>query len=243
MEVDANASECVKKPIPNRVGIQGGHSLLVEPADVVKKAGHGGMNTFSREFWHPGVHIKNASGNVVKKYFVDNRRFPPCSYEDSSLVWRGEYWMQLFPDEREVVLGLPKGATGTGVDTPGRNSMTGNGFHMQSIMLMLFCLFASDGASVIGPLRPLLYDADVLRMRHAVWGTAFSMALVGAFPSAMGSTQTVDALKSIFEPISGADAPWDQVGTNLAGVRLNHLHVFWIDAYLRGVQKDEHGPQ
>ena len=43
---------------------------------------------FTREFYRPTDRVRDVPPEVAKRFYEDNRRFPPGSYTDASLVWK-----------------------------------------------------------------------------------------------------------------------------------------------------------
>ena len=105
-------SFCGKKPLPPKVHFQQGFQPLLSPTEVVAKKGQGAMHTFTREFYHPSDRVRDVPPEITKTFFEDNRRFPPGSYSDSSLVWKGNSWRTLTPEERgQIMVGYGRNLT------------------------------------------------------------------------------------------------------------------------------------
>ena len=125
-----------QKPIPSRVFLEDGFPMQVMKGEV--PAAH----TLTREFYHPSDLVHKTTPEAADRFFSDARRFPPASYEDHSLLWRGQEWRQPSPEERSQFLGVPAAAT-TAVTgrhahrVRDRNCLLGNGFHSPTIMILM----------------------------------------------------------------------------------------------------------
>ena len=97
------------KPLPSKVVLQQGFTFMMDPGEVLAKAGVGAMHTFTREFFHPTDRVRQATPAAAARFFEDDRRFPPAAYEETSLVWKGSQWRQLLPEERAQIMGVPPG--------------------------------------------------------------------------------------------------------------------------------------
>ena len=97
------------KPLPSKVVLQQGFTFMMDPGEVLAKAGVGAMHTFTREFFHPTDRVRQATPAAAARFFEDARRFPPAAYEETSLVWKGSQWRQLLPEERAQIMGVPPG--------------------------------------------------------------------------------------------------------------------------------------
>ena len=82
---------------------------MMDPGEVLAKAGVGAMHTFTREFFHPTDRVRQPTPAAAARFFEDDRRFPPAAYEEPSLVWKGSQWRQLLPLERAQIMGVPPG--------------------------------------------------------------------------------------------------------------------------------------
>ena len=100
------------------------------------------MHTFTREIPHPSDRLPGVSAAAVARFEHDHKRFPPTSYEDESLLWKGEEWRQLDAEERAMVMGIPPSLL-RAVPKKDRtrrqqeavcNSLVGNSFHVPSIL-------------------------------------------------------------------------------------------------------------
>ena len=139
------------------------------------------MYTFTREFCHPVDRVPMAAPAARERFFQDNKRFPPDSYSDSSLLWKGDQWRQPCPVERASLMGIPAGLVR---DIPREqaieprktaigNCLIGNSFHVPSLMLVLIILFQAQSAVTSTPVSfPMRSDEEhALKVRIA--GTIF----------------------------------------------------------------------
>lgn len=69
--------------------------------------GKGSIHPFTREFFHPEDRVSEVSPAAAQRFYEDHRRFPPASYEEQSLLWKGTEWRQLEPEERTQMMGWP----------------------------------------------------------------------------------------------------------------------------------------
>ena len=85
-----------QKPIPSRVHFEGGLHPLQDPA-LVMKGEAAPFFEFAPEFWRAMVDLQGTPAQAVRRFRLDAQRFPPASYVESSLVWKGDDWRQLSP--------------------------------------------------------------------------------------------------------------------------------------------------
>ena len=174
---DGRGRDCLRykgqKPLPSRVHFEGGFRLLQDPV-MIMKGEASPVFTFTREFYHPDDGTRGVPAQAVHRFRQDSQRFPPASYIETSLVWRGEEWRQLSPSERSQMLGVPPSATAavTGDQDErirARNSLLGNGFHLPSVLLFLSMLVQLCDAKISFLLDP---QQEALRARTAntIWG-------------------------------------------------------------------------
>ena len=127
---------CDKKPLPGRVVFGDGYEMVTSPEQIVQQQGKGAMHTFTREFEHPEDRLAMASPAAQQRFRLDGKRFSPPAYEDCSLVWKQDEWMQPSPQARCQIQGIPEDIVDAVPHTGNaytrraiQNSLIGDGFH------------------------------------------------------------------------------------------------------------------
>ena len=126
---------------------------------------------------------------AVERFYADAKRPPPSVYESPSLLWKGQEWRQLIPDERAQVHMLPP-ATVAGATQESQprarqvqtqNALIGNSLHVPSIMLALVLLLQlvqpSDGFSSMFLNMGIPFCPEEQPLRDAVRHTALQPGL------------------------------------------------------------------
>ncbi len=131
------------KPIPGQVTFLQGFRPLFDAKQVVTAGGQRAMRPFTREFYHPTDRVAQSSPEAAERFFQDKRRFAPSSYEENSLLWKQEVWRQPLPEERCQMMGLPFACVAAvqgdqATRRAKQNSLVGNGFHIPTIMALLY---------------------------------------------------------------------------------------------------------
>ena len=221
-------SFCGKKPLPPKVHFQQGFQPLLSPTEVVAKKGQGAMHTFTREFYHPSDRVRDVPPEVAKRFFEDNRRFPPGSYSDSSLVWKGNSWRTLTPEERGQIMGYPpesfsmvSGSAASRVQA--KNPMIGNGFHLYSLMALLCFLPALLEAKIPEP--TVCNEEASLRSRVA--GTIWEPGRLIAFPGMLDAGEVTAQMKLMFPLCTVQERVWHLTRDRLAACQLCELQAYY----------------
>ena len=228
------------KPVPSVLNIKNGYGLDFSPADVVHNAGRGAMYPFTREFYHPTDQTSGVSKVAVKRFFDDNRRFPPGAYEDHCIVWKAGAWRTLDHEERCEVMCWPVGCVeGVQQQTSHQhfrataNSLGGNGLHLPTIMLAFVLLLQTASGCVLpGHLPYARMESD---LRGLVANTVWQPGFVESFPGVLMAEQLWGYVRSIFHEPQYHRLPWTSVGKQF--VRCNVVF-----AVLHGGDPLEHGP-
>ena len=182
----------------------------------------------------------------MTRFEQDARRFPVEAYEDFSLAWRNEEWRTLKPSERAMVHGLPPDAVssttlqGLSEDrrTQIRNSWIGNGFHIPSLVLIIFML-VSEAASTPASLECVFEK----HLQDAVPGSPFDEAVLSAFPGRLTADSLVAEVQALFRDIpNNEQAPWCRVRKRLAGIELWPLGSFRVYQRHQGISEFTSGP-
>ena len=150
------------KPIPAMVRCAGGYEPAFDPGAVMRGE-HPAMFTFTREMSQRLDMVRECSEKARKRFFLDDRRFPPPSYETHNLLWRGHKWRTYGPEERAVISGYPPSMTDgvlefdlpDKVQTKVRNSIIGNGLHLPSYSSTGYYVSAGRITVAISSLRVL----------------------------------------------------------------------------------------
>eukprot|EP00435_Cladocopium_sp_Y103_P071551 s117_g37.t2 len=232
------------KPCPARVFFHQGFQPLFDPVQVVAEGGQGAFHTFTREFRHPTDRVSSASAAAAARFEADDRRFPPASYEERSLLWCGSKWRQPLPAERAQMHGIPPECLGVVSGDPDvrrqrQNSLLGNGFHVFSL-LALFSMLPQVLSSKLY-VAPALHEECALKERllHTVWVAG----RLDAFPGLMTAADVVDQLPILFPGCPIGPDVWHETGRRLQACSLARLQVFTAWCRLRGIDTAVLGPQ
>lgn len=190
------------KPIPPRVVWESGFQPLINPKEVMAQKGQGAIHTFTREFRHPTDRVGSVSPGAASRFEQDQRRFPPGSYEEGSLVWRDEHWRQPSVLERCQLMGIPPSVLDSVSGPPERrrqvqNSLIGNGFHLPSIMLLLCLLPQLLEGKIPTPVLDYEEQALVARLDNTVWAPG----RLRTFPGLLTASDVCDSLPVCFPSI------------------------------------------
>ena len=212
------------KPIPAQLHMEKGFTLKIDPKANIQDQKLPRTFTFTREFPHPLDGDQSGTAQAVTRFEQDARRLFGESYEDFSLAWRNEEWQALTPSERAMVHGLPPDAVssttlhGLSEDrrTQIRNSWIGNGFHIPSLVLIMFML-VSEVASMPASLECVFEK----HLQDAVPGSPFDEAVLRSFPGRLTADSVVSEVQALFRDIpNNEQAPWYRVRKRLAGIEL-----------------------
>ena len=236
-------------PIPTRMVSDDGFALAFDPKVVCRSGGKGAMGTFTREFKHPTDHVSRCSAQAVQRFNEDGRRFPPFAYESGSLMWRGRDWRVPSPSERAQMMGLPARICDPAdplfqepnLRVAAKNCCVGNGFHLPSVALFLFCLLQT--VNTTAALTQLGAAADEARLRARVENTVFQPGLPESFPGILDARDLTKELREQLGSTVKGGAPWALVESNLARCNLAQLQLYWVDACLRGRSDLGFGPE
>ena len=230
-------SFCGKKPLPPKVHFQQGFQPLFSPTDVMQQKGEGAMHTFTREFYHPTDRVRDVPPEVANRFYEDNRRFPPGSYSDSSLVWKGKSWRTLTPEERSQIMGYPpesfssvSGSAAARVQA--KNSMIGNGFHLFSVMALLCFLPALLEAKIPDPLP----SDDEVSLQFRMAGTVWEPGRLQNFPGILGADELIAEMQLMFPDCPVQDCVWRQTAQRLSACQLCELQAYYAWCKMRGLE-------
>ena len=216
-----------KKPIPTQVWWDDQFRPLLDPQQVLRNQGAGAMHPFTREFYHPADRVAQATPAAAARFHEDHRRFPPAAYEENSLLWSGDQWRQLSPDERSQLLGVPVAAThavrgSQDQRTKTRNSLLGNGFHLPSVMALLCCLPSIMAAKLIP--QPLDFEETSLveRLSHTIWlpGRLANM------PGLLTYDDVCKELRATFPFLEETNPVWGTTAQRLMACELSALQAY-----------------
>eukprot|EP00435_Cladocopium_sp_Y103_P006376 s317_g2.t1 len=230
------------KPIPATIFWEDGYKPLLDPARVVQDHGKGAMHTFTREFYHPDDRARQVTPEAADRFYADHRRFPPGSYEERSLVWKGDDWRQLEPGERAQVMGVPQAATAA-IQGPAsqrrakRNSLIGNGFHLPSILVILMMLPQLLEAKLAPAMQSPDYQLRA-RLHNSVW----EPDRLATMPGLLTATDLTREMQSMlpFEAISATI--WHETTRRLRACNLAQLQAYAAWRRLRGESWTTLGP-
>ena len=230
-------SFCGKKPLPPKVHFQQGFQPLFSPTDVMQQKGEGAMHTFTREFYHPTDRVRDVPPEVANRFYEDNRRFPPGSYSDSSLVWKGKSWRTLTPEERSQIMGYPpesfSSVSGSATArVQAKNSMIGHGFHLFSVMALLCFLPALLEAKIPSPLP----CDDEVSLQSRMAGTVWEPGRLQSFPGILGADELVAEMQLMFPDCPVQDCVWRQTSQRLSACQLCELQAYYAWCKMRGLE-------
>lgn len=231
------------KPIPPQVSFLQGYLPLFEAKQVVATGGVRAMHPFTREFYHPTDRVQQSSPAAVERFFQDNRRFPPSSYEEESLLWRQDAWRQPLPEERCQMMGLPPGCVAAVKGSPparraAQNSLIGNGFHIPTIMALLCMMPALLDAKISAP----LIDMDEAGLRSRCLGTVWEPGRLEAFPDLMEAADVVTEMQAHFDQFQLPQDIWLQIQQRLQVCDLRSMQRYVAWQRLRGQEWHVLGP-
>ena len=215
------------KPLPSKVVLQQGFTFMMDPGEVLAKAGVGAMHTFTREFFHPTDRVRQATPAAAARFFEDDRRFPPAAYEEPSLVWKGSQWRQLLPEERAQIMGVPPGTFQSlqGPQTLRRqraNSLLGNGFHVFSVVALLSMIPQILATKMPAPWIAADEGALRERCRHTVW----EPGCIDSFPDLLSTREVVQGIQECFPTCAVPDQVWELITVRLSSCPLRDLQMF-----------------
>ena len=183
----------------------------------------------------PYDRMHTASAAAQQRFIEDGRRFPPNSYEDTSLLWRGSTWRQPAPAERAMLMGLPTVVLAEilpGADQATRtaklNSVIGNGFHLPSLMLALVVLFQLSDQAMGHHVPHPLPQPEERALLSRIKGTVFDQQFLKDSPHVM-STQAVAAdMLRILDGIPVPQSLAKKTAMALAELDLYSLQAYWV---------------
>ena len=231
------------KPIPPRVVWESGFQPLINPKEVMAQKGQGAIHTFTREVRHPTDRVGSVSPGAASRFEQDQRRFPPGSYEEGSLVWRDEHWRQPSALERCQLMGIPPSVLDSVSGPPERrrqvqNSLIGNGFHLPSIMLLLCLLPQLLEGKIPTPVLDYEEQALVARLDNTVWAPG----RLRTFPGLLTASDVCDSLSVCFPSIQIPLDILHLVQARLNVCELHELQGFSAWCRLRQLPWDQLGP-
>ena len=235
------------KPFPPAVPFAAGYVHRFDQR-LVTAGLQSAFHTFTREFWHPPDRVKFASPEAVQRFFKDARRFPATSYEQNSLVWKGDKWRQLDPEERAMIHGMPPAlleevirGQDDGHATAVRNSVIGNGFHVPSLMLALLLLFQLAPNVHAAPQKylPCVVEKQ-LQVRIAC--TEFDHVWVKSYPGILSVDEVLEDMQIQLPMVEPEHKAWKRTKSNLLKHDLACLQCFWVFMRRRGFPAKELGP-
>lgn len=232
------------KPLPPRLHLQEGYSLLLDPHEMVKNKGEGAMHTFTREFFHPRDRLGQASAAAAQRFLADNQRFPPAAYEEPSLAWKGSSWRPLLPEERAQLMGIPpeifRGVKGPPeVRVQKANSFLGNGFHTFSILVLLSMVPQLLAGKIPNAILPGDEAALRDRCRHTVW----EPGRLASFPGLLEVDEVINGVQQCFPDCQVDVQVWNTVRNRLNVCRLRDLQIFTAWCRLKQLPWHSLGPQ
>ena len=232
-----------KKPLPPKLFIQNGFSLMLDPQDVLKTKGAGAMHTFTREFFHPTDRVSSVSAAAAARFYQDYQRFPPGAYEEPSLAWKGSTWRTLYPEERAQIMGIPpeifRVVPGpAAVRTQKANSFIGNGFHLFSVLLVVSLLPQLLAEKLPSSLVTCDEAALWERCRHTVW----EPGRLAVFPGLFDVHEIIHGVRHCFPDCPVDEAVWAQVQLNLQSCHLPELQIFTAWCHLKQLPWHVLGP-
>ena len=232
-----------KKPIPSKASLLQGFQTLFDPSQVVAQKGKGSIHPFTREFFHPEDRVPEVSPAAAQRFYEDHRRFPPASYEEQSLLWKGTDWRQLEPEERTQLMGWPIHFTAPRSHDAQRspsvqNSVIGNGFHIPTILAVL-CFIPQLLATKLPPPLQCMEEVAVV---HRLEGTVWEPHRLKSFPDLLTAKEVTVGMKSCFPNLSIPHHVWDRVEERLQWCDLCSLQAFSAWQRMRGQEWKILGP-
>ena len=210
------------KPVPDEFVPDDGFEWRHKEAVGLQIPGHsfapafptGRFLTFTTAFPHPADRPpRNAEQDqfVFQRFRDDGRRFPLAHYIKGNLVWKGREARLLQSEEREELMGMPRGYTsslqaGSHQDREtARLHAIGNSFHVPSVVLVFPLLMGNETS------QKLQQDWDISRppaRQRQEWAQAALVASWRPGPDSsrwMGALLIEEALK-LFEDDIFVDA-------------------------------------
>jgi len=235
------------KALPKKVFLEDGFAVHPKVA-----AGEASIFPFARCFPHPEDRCKDASSEAVEKFFQDGKRFTPLSYEEESLLWHASgAWRQPTAYDRaqfhlipEAVLdALPRSLNSDAKKREAiKCSLIGNGFHVPSVVVILFAILADLAQATAVP--SCIYAADEAFLRKAAWNSVWWPNVVQEHPALLSVDKVVKEIHEIFRAV-GFDLPdIHAIKASMCKHSLNNLQSYFIDRVLRdpAARQAECGP-
>ena len=179
-------------------------------------------------FYHPADRVAQATPAAAARFHEDHRRFPPAAYEENSLVWSGNQWRQLSPDERSQLLGVPVAAThavrgSQDQRTKTRNSLLGNGFPPSQCHGLAVLAFPPIMAAKLIP-QPLDFEETSLaeRLSHTVW----SPGRLANMPGLLTYADVCKELRATFPFLEETNPVWGTTAQRLMACELSALQAY-----------------
>ena len=219
---------------------------MIEPCNVVLEEGRGAGYTFTRELRHPDDRTSRASSAAVARFETDHRRYPPDSYEERNLVWRGQEWRTWSSSERAQAMGLPPDLLKSfdefdepvAVQNVGRCSAVGNNFHIPSLMAVLLILF-----QLLMPVEPRRPPAGAeMDLARRMSGTCFAPGCVDSLPGILSSADIAASMRHQLQDVKVDEDVWKQLEQQLSQVRVEELQCFTAFQLIRNRPTDVLGP-
>ena len=234
---------CGKKPVPPKVSWEAGYQPLLCPASIMAGDHKCAFHPFTREFYHPCDRVAKEAPATADRFFQDSRRFPPASYSEHSLVWRGSDWRQPSPNERSQLMGVPPSAVRVNSGTPvenvkAANSLVGNGFHIPCILALLSCL-PQLLAYKIPP--PLTAKGELL-LKERLTGTVWEPGRLEALPDLLTAEAVLNQVRTTFQPLALHPSVWAELLPRLQACRLSRFQYFGAWMRQRGREWSVLGP-
>ena len=222
------------KPWPPAVRLESGYRFAFTPSEVASGTAEP-MHVFTREFEHPRDRLQAAPLQAQLRFEFDKRRFPPSAYGDESLLWKDQRWRHPTPNERAAIMGVPSTAlqqllpdAPTAERTAALNCAIGNGFHIPSVMLVLFVLFQlSDVVMATSPSPAWSCPAE-RRLRRLVPGTVFDDTYLSKSKFIQPNLVIVRETFKLFPNISFPTDLHAQMAKYFDKLDLTPLQAFWV---------------
>ena len=157
------------------------------------------------------------------------------AYSDSSVVWKGDVWRTLTPEERSQIMGYPpesfSAVSGNAAArVQAKNSMIGNGFHLYSVMA-LFCFLP---ALLEAKIPPLLPSSEECALQSRLLGTIWEPGRLQQFPGILHAGDVVREMKTMFPLCPVQEYIWDQTASRLSACQLWELQAYFGWCKLQG---------
>lgn len=172
------------------LGTCGTRATLVPGTGFAPTFPTGRFLAFTTVFPHPADRPpKDAKDDpfVYQRFLDDERRLPLFHYAKGNLVWRDGEARPLSAEEREQLMGFPRGFTEALDKGPHRSAedarghAMGNTFHVPCVIVLLLLLFADEAAAepglrsrakrarLCGRSSPLQWEAPLSRAQRKAW--------------------------------------------------------------------------